>query len=124
MQVDTPPTTQPLQPLPIPLLLLTLAIAARQQATALEPELAVRPGSTNPDQITAYGDKWKRYLQHQHDAVGYLSALVEVGPGSITGGQRLMLRARGLLVEWVAEGNSSRHVGMAEAQIGKGVSKS
>lgn len=120
MQVDPPPA-QPLQPLPVPLLLLTLAIAARQQAAALEPQLAVRPDPAKPDELDRYGQAWRRYVQHQHDAVGYLTDLIEVGAGSMTGGQRIILRARGLLVEWLSQDPGGTQVGMAEAQIGKAV---
>ena len=121
MQAQQPPP-HPLQPLPVPLLLLTLALAARQQATALQLHLAVRPNLSSQAELSAYGETWKRYVQHQHDAVGYLSALVEMGAGGMTGGQRVVLRARGMLVEWLAEGGVMGGKGTVEGQIGKAVS--
>lgn len=108
--------------LPLPLLLLTLALASRQAQAEIQDRLAIKPDPSKPDQLLRYAQLWTEYVRQQSDGIGYLSALIENGTGNLAGGQRLLLRARGLIIE--LEADAGGELASAEQLIAKAVGSS
>lgn len=114
-------TATALQPLPLPILLLTLAQSLHSSSLTLHPLLARRPSS--PNSLTRYATAWSTYARLLAGAIALLRKCVEVcvAGGDGTGGGRVELRARGLLVECLME-MGGKGKGEAEKVVGKAVS--
>lgn len=107
------PEPSTLRPLPLPLLLLTLATILHRSALALQPSLAKRPSSSSSPQYTANLIAYERY---EAGAVALLRAVINGTGGVGSGGGRVELRARIMLVELLGRTEGKLESGEGEAE--------
>lgn len=111
-----------LQPLPLPLLLLTLAHSLHSSALSLHPILARRPASANS--LQRYATAWSSYTRLTAGAVALLRKCVEVAKegGEGSGSGRIEVRARALLAEVGLGMGGTEMVNEVEKTLSKAVS--
>lgn len=112
-----------LQPLPLPLLLLTLAHSLHASALSVHPVLARRPASANS--LQRYANAWSSYTRLTAGAVALLRKCVEVAKegGEGSGSGRVEVRARALLAEVALEMGGQGMVNEVEKTLSKAVSR-